>query len=85
MQEKPTKIEIMACPGGCRRSGQPQPVNADVRAARTAAVYKVDEVMTIRQSHKTRMSSPCTGTGSESLSEESHHLLHTHYKHTERV
>jgi NADH-quinone oxidoreductase subunit G/NADP-reducing hydrogenase subunit HndD len=75
-------IEIMACPGGCiGGGGQPQPVNADVRAARTAAVYKVDEVMTIRQSHKNPdVIALYENWLGKPLGEKSHHLLHTHYK-----
>ena len=75
-------IEVMACPGGCiGGGGQPQPVNADVRAARTAAVYKVDEVMTIRQSHKNPdIVALYENWLGKPLGEKSHHLLHTHYK-----
>ena len=74
-------IEVMACPGGCiGGGGQPQPVNAQIRAARTAAIYKVDETSKLRQSHnnpqikeiyKQYFGEPC--------GEKSHKLLHTHY------
>ena len=74
-------IEIMACPGGCiGGGGQPQPVNQEIRAARTAATYRDDEANTLRQSHKNpdiialydkRLIKP--------LGEKSHHFLHTHY------
>ena len=75
-------IEVMACPGGCiGGGGQPQPVNADIRAARTAAIYRDDEASTLRQSHKNpdiiALYDKWLG---KPLGEKSHHLLHTHYK-----
>ena len=71
----------MACPGGCiGGGGQPQPVNAEIRAARTAAVYREDECKTLRQSHKNpdivALYEKWLG---KPLGEKSHHLLHTHY------
>ena len=74
-------IEVMACPGGCiGGGGQPQPVNAEIRAARTAAVYREDECKTLRQSHKNpdivALYEKWLG---KPLGEKSHHLLHTHY------
>ncbi len=75
-------IEVMACPGGCiGGGGQPQPVNAEVRAARTAAVYRVDETKTIRQSHKNPdIVALYDNWLGKPLGEKSHHLLHTHYQ-----
>lgn len=75
-------IEVMACPGGCiGGGGQPQPVNAEIRAARTAAVYRLDEATTIRQSHKNpdvvALYDKWLG---KPLGEKSHHFLHTNYK-----
>ena len=74
-------IEIMACPGGCiGGGGQPQPVNAEIRAARAAAIYKVDESKAIRQSHKNPdIQALYKNWLGEPLGEKSHHLLHTHY------
>ncbi|MEG1641509.1 MAG: NADH-dependent [FeFe] hydrogenase, group A6 [Synergistaceae bacterium] len=74
-------IEVMACPGGCiGGGGQPQPVNAEIRAARTAALYKVDELKTLRQSHKNpdivALYDKWLG---KPLGEKAHHLLHTTY------
>ena len=79
-------IEIMACPGGCiGGGGQPQPVNAEIRAARTAAIYTDDERNVLRQSHnnpdiqalyKDWLGAP--------LGEKSHHLLHTYFGKQER-
>lgn len=74
-------IEIMACPGGCiGGGGQPQPVNAEVRAARMAAIYRVDEADTIRQSHNNpdiiRLYNTWLG---KPLGEKSHRYLHTYY------
>ena len=71
----------MACPGGCiGGGGQPQPVNAEIRAARTAALYSVDELKTLRQSHKNPDVIALYDTWlGKPLGEKSHHLLHTHY------
>lgn len=75
-------IEIMACPGGCiGGGGQPQPVNAEIRAKRMAALYSVDEAKEIRQSHLNpdikKLYESWLG---EPNGEKAHHLLHTHYK-----
>ncbi|MDO5562460.1 MAG: NADH-dependent [FeFe] hydrogenase, group A6 [Synergistaceae bacterium] len=74
-------IEVMACPGGCiGGGGQPTPVNKEIRAARTAAVYRDDEANVLRQSHKNpdiiALYDKWLG---KPLGEKSHHLLHTHY------
>ena len=74
-------IEVMACPGGCiGGGGQPQPVNAEIRAARTAALYSVDEAKTLRQSHKNPdIAALYEKWLGKPLGEKAHHLLHTHY------
>lgn len=74
-------IEVMACPGGCiGGGGQPQPVNAEIRKQRTDALYSVDEMKEIRQSHMNpdiqKLYKEYLG---EPLGEKSHHLLHTHF------
>ena len=75
-------IEVMACPGGCiGGGGQPQPVNAEIRAARTKALYSVDEAKTLRQSHKNPdIIALYDNWLGKPLGEKAHHLLHTHYK-----
>lgn len=75
-------IEIMACPGGCiGGGGQPQPVNAEIRKQRTAALYSVDEAKEIRQSHMNPDIQKLYDTWlGEPNGEKAHHLLHTHYK-----
>jgi NADP-reducing hydrogenase subunit HndD len=75
-------IEIMACPGGCiGGGGQPQPVNGEIRKQRTMALYSVDEMKEIRQSHMNpdiqKLYKEYLG---EPLGEKSHRLLHTHFK-----
>jgi len=46
-------IEIMACPGGCLGGGgQPIRSTNDVREKRMDALYKIDEELPIRKSHK---------------------------------
>lgn len=74
-------IEVMACPGGCiGGGGQPQPVNAEIRAARTAALYSVDEAKALRQSHKNPdIAALYEKWLGKPLGEKAHHLLHTHY------
>ena len=82
---KPQKydfIEVMACRGGCiAGGGQPYGTDDDLRAKRTAGIYKDDEQCTLRRSHenpeiidiyKNYLGAP--------LSEKSHHLLHTTYE-----
>ncbi|MGI6442659.1 MAG: 2Fe-2S iron-sulfur cluster binding domain-containing protein [Synergistaceae bacterium] len=75
-------IEVMACPGGCiGGGGQPVPVNKDIRAARTAAIYREDEGKTLRQSHKNpdiiALYDKWLG---KPLGEKAHKYLHTHYE-----
>ncbi len=74
-------IEIMACPGGCiGGGGQPQPVSKEIRAARTAAIYRADEASTLRQSHKNPdIVALYDNWLGKPLGEKSHHFLHTHY------
>jgi NADH-quinone oxidoreductase subunit G/NADP-reducing hydrogenase subunit HndD len=74
-------IEVMCCPGGCiGGGGQPIPTNLDVRLARIAGTYKVDEQLPIRKSHEnpaiTAIYEEYLGAP---LGELSHKLLHTHY------
>ncbi len=74
-------VEIMTCPGGCiGGGGQPIPTNTKTRLARIEAIYKEDEGMAVRQSHKnpaikelyeTYLKAPNSHT--------SHDLLHTTY------
>ncbi|MBR4401070.1 MAG: [Synergistes sp.] len=75
-------IEIMACPGGCiGGGGQPQPVTPEIRAARTAAIYRDDEANTLRQSHNNPDIKALYDTWlGKPLGEKSHKYLHTHYK-----
>ena len=74
-------IEVMACPGGCiGGGGQPQPVNKEVRAKRTAALYSVDEAKVLRQSHKNPdIIALYDNWLGKPLGEKAHHLLHTTY------
>ena len=83
-------IEIMACPGGCVNGGGQPIVHAsvrnfeDVRALRAAGLYKDDENLPIRKSHKnpdiTAIYEEFFG---EPGSHKAHEILHTGY--TERV
>ena len=74
-------IEVMTCPGGCINGGG-QPIGADTNAAvaRMQALYKIDQSVELRVSHKnpwvTRLYEEFLG---QPLGEASHHLLHTHY------
>jgi len=74
-------IEVMACPGGCiGGGGQPIPSNDAIRARRVAAMYTVDERMTLRKSHENpalkQLYAEFLG---KPLGHRSHELLHTHY------
>jgi len=79
-------IEIMACPGGCvGGGGQPQPINAEVRAARTASIYNIDEASVLRQSHNNpQIQGLYKEFFGEPCSEKAHHYLHTHYSEQKR-
>jgi len=74
-------IEIMACPGGCiGGGGQPIPTTNEIRQKRIAALYKEDEMMTLRKSHENPAVQKLYEEFLEKpLGEKSHHLLHTHY------
>ncbi len=80
-------IEVMTCPGGCIGGGG-QPLGADPEAvkARLQALYQIDQVETVRESHKNlevkRLYDEFLG---EPLGEKSHSLLHTHYGQREVV
>lgn len=74
-------IEIMACPGGCvGGGGQPVPVNHDIRAARTAAIYSIDDNKQLRECHKNpdiiKLYETWLG---KPLGEVAHKYLHTHF------
>jgi iron-only hydrogenase group A len=79
-------VEIMGCPGGCiGGGGQPIPAEGpealdQVRQARIASLYSIDERMTLRRSHENpaiqELYRDFLGTPN---GEKAHHLLHTHY------
>lgn len=79
-------IEVMACPGGCVNGGGQPIVHAnvrnftDVRAVRAAGLYKDDENLPVRQSHKnpdiTAIYNEYFG---EPGSHKAHEILHTGY------
>ncbi|NNG27305.1 MAG: hydrogenase, partial [Ignavibacteriaceae bacterium] len=76
-------IEFMACPGGCLGGGgQPIPTNEEIRKKRANAIYSEDKSLPVRKSHENEhvvtlydkflTDGPC--------GEQSHKLLHTHFK-----
>lgn len=74
-------IEVMACPGGCiGGGGQPIKSTKDVKAKRIESIYKIDEDLPLRKSHKNpdvlKLYADYLG---EPLGHKSHELLHTHY------
>jgi NADH-quinone oxidoreductase subunit G len=75
-------IEVMACPGGCiGGGGQPYGVTDEIRTKRSQGLYSDDEAQAIRCSHENPMIKKIYKDFLEKpLSENSHHLLHTHYK-----
>ncbi|MGS0972123.1 MAG: NADH-dependent [FeFe] hydrogenase, group A6 [Candidatus Izemoplasmataceae bacterium] len=77
-----TFIEIMACPGGCiGGGGQPYGTTNDVREARLASTYFIDEEMVCRKSHENEMILALYEDYlDEPNSEQAHHLLHTYYE-----
>lgn len=74
-------IEIMTCPGGCSGGGgQPTPVDMETRKKRIEALYKEDESMDIRESHKNQAVNELYEDFLEKpLGKLSHELLHTGY------
>ena len=74
-------IEVMACRGGCiSGGGQPYGSTDEVRAKRTAGIYKDDKASAIRLSHENpSIQALYKDFLGKPLSEKSHHLLHTHY------
>jgi len=79
-------VEIMGCPGGCiGGGGQPIPAKGpatldEVRKARIASLYSIDERMTLRRSHENpAIQQLYTEFLGQPGSERAHHLLHTHY------
>jgi len=79
-------IEVMACRGGCiGGGGQPLGATDEVRALRTAGLYKDDEKSVKRCSHHNahvmKLYSDYLG---EPLGPKAHKLLHNHY-HTKNV
>ncbi len=82
-------IEIMACPGGCVNGGGQPIVPAsvsnfvDVRAERAKGLYKDDENLPLRKSHKNPdVKAVYDDFFGEPGSHKAHHILHTGY--TER-
>jgi len=80
-------IEIMGCPGGCiGGGGQPIPIEGpaelkEIRQARIAGIYKVDQANEVRRSHENpAVQELYREFLGQPLGEKSHHLLHTHYK-----
>jgi NADH-quinone oxidoreductase subunit G len=74
-------IEVMACRGGCiSGGGQPYGSTDEVRAKRTAGIYKDDKNSAIRLSHENpSVVALYKDFLGKPNSEKAHHLLHTHY------
>jgi len=77
-----TFIEVMACPGGCiGGGGQPIPSTMQVKGQRLASIYRIDQDLPLRKSHKNpdvaKLYEEYLG---EPLGHKSHELLHTHYR-----
>jgi len=74
-------IEVMACRGGCiSGGGQPYGSTDEVRAKRTAGIYKDDKASAIRLSHENPSVQAIYSDYLEKPnSKKAHHLLHTHY------
>ncbi len=74
-------IEVMTCPGGCiGGGGQPLATDREALKSRIQALYQIDQIEPVRESHRNRdvqrLYSEFLG---EPLGEKSHELLHTHY------
>lgn len=81
-------IEVMACPGGCiGGAGQPyHHGNVDILKKRREAIYREDEGKVLRKSHENPFVQDLYKEYlTEPLSHVAHELLHTHYKHKDRI
>ncbi|MFA5076093.1 MAG: [FeFe] hydrogenase, group A [Patescibacteria group bacterium] len=77
-KEKFHFVEVMACPGGCiGGGGQPVPTNAKIRAARAAALYKLDKGAKIRKAHENPDLLEIYREYFDKQKGLAHHLLHT--------
>lgn len=80
-------IEIMGCPGGCiMGGGQPLTIDPEIRERRAAALYRNDLLKKIRKSHENpavqHLYKEYLGKPNSRLA---HQLLHTVYRHRERI
>lgn len=80
-------IEVMTCPGGCiNGGGQPINVEEENLKARAASLYDIDEVESIKASHKNpyiiELYDKFLG---DPLGHKSHELLHTSYSKREVI
>jgi len=80
-------IEVMTCPGGCiGGGGQPRFTDDSVRLKRIAGIYGEDESKKMRKSHENpdvmKLYEEFLG---KPLGDKSHHLLHTHYAHKQKL
>jgi iron only hydrogenase large subunit-like protein len=75
----------MTCPGGCiNGGGQPHSADGAALAARLQALYHIDQSEPLRTSHNNQAVRELYDRHLEyPLSQQSHHLLHTHYTHRE--
>lgn len=76
-------IEVMNCQGGCiNGSGQPRNFASDVKQKRAQGLYDNDAKLSIRKSHENpSIIKLYEEFLTKPLSDLSHELLHTHYKH----
>ena len=75
-------VEVMTCPGGCiNGGGQPIGVESSAIKQRMNALYNIDQMEPLRQSHQNpEIKKLYAEFLKEPLGEVSHRLLHTHYK-----
>ena len=76
-----TFIEVMTCPGGCLGGGgQPIPTDEEIRLKRAESIYLEDKHKPLRKSHENpEIQYLYQHFLQRPLSEQAHHLLHTHY------
>jgi iron-only hydrogenase group A len=76
-----TFIEVMTCPGGCLGGGgQPIPTDEEIRLKRAESIYLEDKHKPLRKSHENpEIQYLYQHFLQKPLSEQAHHLLHTHY------
>ncbi len=79
-------VEIMACPGGCVGGGGQPATSADVRAARSRGLYRIDRQSQLhRPQDNPQLARLYQDWLGQAGSQVAHENLHTHYRPQQRI